>query len=61
MLAVASAQKGMGETGLRALMTVADSDTVTLDVAASNNRAIRLYERMGFITTAEKNRSYRIR
>ena len=61
VLAVASAQKGMGETVLRALMSVADSDTVTLDVAASNHRAIRLYERMGFITTAEKNRSYRIR
>ena len=61
VLAVAAAERGMGETVLRALMTLADSDTVTLDVAASNARAIRLYERMGFVTTAEKNRSYRIR
>lgn len=61
LLAIASAEPGQGEGVLRALLTVADSDCVTLEVAASNTRAIRLYERMGFIMTGEKNRSYRIR
>lgn len=60
LLAVASCVPGMGETVLRAMLTLADSDSVVLDVAASNLRAIRLYERMGFLTTAVKNRSYRL-
>lgn len=61
LLAIASAVPGMGETVLRAMLTVADSDSVVLEVAASNQRAIRLYERMGFVTTGERNRSYRLR
>lgn len=61
LLAIAAAEPGMGETVLRAMLTVADSDSVTLDVAASNERAIRLYERMGFLIVGEKNRSYRLR
>lgn len=61
VLAVASVVPGAGETVLKTLLTLADSDSVTLEVAASNDRAIRLYERMGFLATGEKNRSYRIR
>ena len=61
LLAIAAAERGKGEAVLRALLTIADSDRVTLDVAASNTRAIRFYERMGFLMTGEKNRSYRIR
>ena len=59
--AIASVKPGMGETVARTLFTIADSDSITLDVATSNIRAIRLYERMGFVTTGEKNRSYRLR
>ena len=61
LLAIAAEVPGSGETILKTMLTLADSDSVTLDVAASNSRAIRLYERVGFITTGEKNRSYRIR
>lgn len=59
--AIAAVIPGMGETVARTLFTIADSDSITLDVAASNIRAIRLYERLGFVTTGEKNRSYRLR
>lgn len=61
ILAVASAERGAGERVLRTLLTVADSDMVTLEVASTNERAIRLYERMGFVTVGERTRWYRIR
>ena len=61
LMAVASMIPGMGETVTRTMLTVADSDSVSLQVASTNERARRLYERMGFVTTGEKNRGYRIR
>lgn len=60
LLAVASCVPGMGELVLRSMLTVADSDSVELEVAASNERAIRLYERLGFLTVSVKNQSYRL-
>ena len=58
--AVISAKPGMGETVLRTLSTVLDSETVCLTVAGVNARAIRLYERLGFVKTAERSRWYRV-
>lgn len=60
VLAVASVQPGAGERVLRMLMTVADSDHVTLEVASTNGRARALYERMGFVTVGERARWYRL-
>ena len=60
-MAVASVIPGMGETVTRTMLTVADSDSVWLQVASTNERAIRLYHRMGFLMTKEVNRGYRIR
>lgn len=59
--AIASVQPGMGETVARTLFTLADSDCVRLEVASTNARAIRLYERIGFLITGEKDRGFRIR
>lgn len=61
LMAVASVIPGMGETVTRTMLTVADSDSVWLQVASTNERAIRLYHRMGFLMTKEVNRGYRIR
>jgi hypothetical protein len=58
--AVASCVPGMGETVVRALLALVPGDTVTLQVASTNERALRLYRRMGFLTTGEKDRGYRI-
>ena len=58
--AIASTVPGMGETVARAIFALADSDCIQLQVASTNERAIRLYERMGFIKTGEKDRGYRI-
>ena len=61
LMAVASVVPGMGELVTRTLLTVADSDSVFLQVASTNERAIRLYHRMGFLMTREVNRGYRVR
>lgn len=61
LMAVASVVPGMGELVTRTMLTVADSDSVHLQVASTNERAIRLYNRMGFLMTKEVNRGYRIR
>lgn len=60
LLCVVSAQKGAGERVTRTLLTLADSDRVTLSVASTNERARRLYDRMGFIQTGERSRWHRV-
>lgn len=58
--AVASVVPGMGETVVLALASALTSDTVRLMVAGANERAVRLYERMGFLKVNEVSRWYRI-
>ena len=53
VLCIAAVERGAGERVLRTLMTAADSDRVTLQVASTNARAIRLYEKLGFIPCGE--------
>ena len=60
LLAVASAVKGAGERVMRALLTTAEEDWVSLEVASTNTRAIALYERLGFVTIGERSRWYRV-
>ena len=57
---VAAVVPGMGETVVRALCSVLTEDTVRLTVAQANIRAVRLYERMGFISVQELSRWYRV-
>ena len=57
---VIAAEPGMGETVVRALSSVLTEDTVRVAVAGANGRAVRLYERMGFIKTKEISRWYRV-
>lgn len=58
--AVIATERGMGETVVRALAGALLCETVRLTVAATNERALRLYERLGFIKTAELSRWYRV-
>ncbi len=60
LLTVAAVEKGAGETVMHTMMTLLDGETMELEVASTNSRAIRLYERMGFIRTAELSRWYRV-
>lgn len=51
VLAVAAVRKGAGQRVMHTLMSLIEGETVVLDVASTNGRAIRLYEKMGFIQT----------
>ena len=58
--AIISVEPGMGEMVLRTLAAALNCETVRLMVASTNNRAIRMYERLGFVKTAELSRWYRV-
>lgn len=60
LLALVSCVPGMGETVARTLFTTVEDDRITLTVVNTNERAIRLYEKMGFIKTGEVSRWYRV-
>ena len=60
LLAVAATEKGAGETVMHTLMSLVEGDTMTLEVASTNTKAIRLYEKLGFLTTGEISRWYRV-
>ena len=54
----ASVIPGGGERVLKTLLSLCDEDTIYLEVASTNLRAVRLYEKMGFIPTKEVSRWY---
>ena len=60
ILCVASVVPGAGERVMKTLFSLIGGDRVTLEVASTNKRAIRLYERMGFVTVGERSRWYHI-
>lgn len=60
LLAVASVQKGAGETVMHTMMTLLPDEQITLEVASTNSKAIRLYEKLGFVKTAELSRWFRV-
>ncbi len=57
---VISLVPGAGETVVKALAELLTEDTVKLQVASENQRAVRLYERLGFVQTKELSRWYRV-
>ena len=57
---VIAVKPGMGETVVKALASLLTGDTARLMVALANERAVRLYERMGFIQVKEVSRWYRV-
>lgn len=60
ILCVAAVQPGAGERIMLTLMTLLDGDRAELEVASTNSRAIRLYERLGFVTVGERSSWYQI-
>lgn len=58
LLAVASVVNGAGEQMMHSLMSLVEGAPMTLEVASTNDRAIRLYERLGFLRTRELSRWY---
>ena len=60
LLAIVSVQKGAGETVMHTMMSLREGEPMTLEVASTNARAIRLYEKAGFLPTAELCRWYQV-
>lgn len=60
LLLIAAAGKGMGERVLHTLLSASRPEQLRLDVVSTNHRAIRFYEKMGMVKTAELRRWYRI-
>lgn len=61
LLALISVVPGMGQRVARALFSTVDAEQITLEVVSSNERAIRLYEKLGFIKVGEVSRWYRVK
>lgn len=57
---LAASQSGAGERVLHTLLSLIPSQEVKLEVVSTNKRAIRLYEKYGFVKTAECKRWYQV-
>ena len=57
---VIAAEPGMGETVMQALCSILTEDVVRVMVAGSNDRAVRLYRRMGFLAVSVTDKWYRV-
>lgn len=53
LLLLAGVKPGAGERVMHTLMSLVEGADITLEVASTNQRAIRLYEKLGFLKTRE--------
>ena len=60
LLCVAAQKPGMGSRVLKTVLTAQGAESVELEVASTNERAIRLYEKMEFVKTGERSRWYQV-
>lgn len=58
--AVASFRKGAGELVCKAMQSLLPQEQMILEVASNNQKAIELYERLGFLKTRELSRWYQV-
>lgn len=59
--AIAALKPGAGELLCKAMQSLIPRQQIILEVASTNKRALRLYERLGFVNSAEVSRWYRIK
>ena len=59
-LLLLAAVPGAGERVMYTLMSLQPDQPMELDVASTNTRAIRLYEKLGFVKTQELRRWYKV-
>ena len=60
LLAVAATVPGAGERVMHTLMSLVEGADMTIEVASTNEKAIRLYEKLGFLKVSEITKWYRI-
>lgn len=61
LLLICAVQPGAGRRVMNTLMSLIEGARMTLEVASTNERAIRLYEKLGFIKVKEEGCWYRVR
>ena len=59
--AIAALKPGAGERVCKAMQSLIPQQQITLEVASANEKAIRLYEHLGFLKTQELSRWYRVK
>lgn len=59
--AIAAIKPGAGELLCKAMQSLIPQQQIILEVASTNDKALRLYERLGFIRSAELSRWYRVK
>lgn len=59
-LLLLAAVPGAGERVMHTLMSLQPNEPMELEVASTNARAIRLYEKLGFVQTEELHRWYKV-
>ena len=59
--AIAAMKPGAGELVCKAMQSLIPQQQITLEVASANEKAIRLYEHLGFLKTQELSRWYRVK
>lgn len=60
LLAVASCKKGSGKRIMASLQSLIGDDQMLLEVADSNQKAVSLYQALGFLTIGEKSWWYQV-
>lgn len=60
LLAIAAVKPGAGERVAHTLMSMVEGATMTLEVASTNEKAIRLYEKLGFLKVKEITKWYEV-
>ena len=60
LLELASVVPGAGERVMHTMMSLIPDQVLKLSVVSTNTRAISLYERLGFIKTAERSRWHQV-
>jgi len=60
LMLITAFREGMGERVLHSLLSAVPVEEIRLQVVSTNERAIRFYEKMGLIKTAELRRWYRV-
>ena len=59
LMQISAVKPGLGYRVLNALLSTVEGAQVELEVASTNERAIRFYEKNGFLKTGERTRWYR--
>ena len=59
--AIAAIKPGAGELLCKAMQSLIPQQQIILEVASTNEKALRLYERLGFIKSSELSRWYRVK